>query len=819
MVVQAVGGLVQVLISALGNLTVALIHILLMVAGYNGYMDSPAITTGWVIVRDLANLFFVAIILIVSIGSIVNPERFGGVKKVFRVLLYALLVNFSRTIAGLFIDISQLVMLTFVNGFAQAAGGNFVEALGITKLTNITPGTTPIDFSSAMAGLLLGLLMFILITVIIAVMVVALVVRMVTLWMLVVLSPLAFALGSSDLTKQHYAEWWKKFAAELTTGPIVAFFLWLSLVTFQSTSGSAIVGPAGLKDNAAGSGETTGVTINAGDVEAYSQENLIRFVVATVMLLAGLGFAKEFSGLGGSLAGAAMSKGKQYARGAVSYVGKQSWAGAKTVGGIAAAPVTVPLARVGDGYNRLKGRAGRALGTFSRPDRSWFTRNIVGTFTRPASIAMTGSVGKRDAEADKKAREALQYASPEALSGVITNALTTDAEKRAASMKIIKDREYVGARRDDQDVLVRGRAEIFERAAEHLRGIQPGIDKDLDDIVKDGREKRPDAFYNPHDPRGRSQDQQIREAGAGLSRDEFFKLNINGMTDHDLQTLVGGIRPQVMEAIMERATGRQMDRLHQLVLPAGANAPRIDQAIDQEGIDWARVRVDAPAPPPPAGTPPPPPGTPPPPPIVNLLIGERQLMHGTPETRAQYRRNTERERIVEAHANDLRPRVGWDGTGPASGFNAAGQLHERLSDANLRRAEALVMAGGSLKQAYTMTERGGFGENTGKARRSFAESLNSSPARIEIALSLDASQMAPGTDAMRTVYENIGDPRHAADMVNVPRIARETGREEAFQQMVRSMHAIATAEAAATGNRTRLNAIEFNSEWRSMLPT
>jgi len=48
-------------------------------------------------------------------------------------LLFALLVNFSRTIAGIFIDISQLIMLTFVNGFAQAAGGNFVEALGITK--------------------------------------------------------------------------------------------------------------------------------------------------------------------------------------------------------------------------------------------------------------------------------------------------------------------------------------------------------------------------------------------------------------------------------------------------------------------------------------------------------------------------------------------------------------------------------------------------------------------------------------------------------------------------------------------------------------
>ena len=323
-----------------------------------------------------------------------------------------------------------------------------------------------------MGQLLLGLFIFVLMTVIIAVMVVALVVRMVTLWMLVVLSPLAFALGSSDLTKQHYAEWWKKFSAELTTGPIVAFFLWLSLVTFQRRPVRGSSGKAGLTDNAA---SAEPVSVSCGDGVMCQEPDMIRFIVAAVMLIAGLGFAKEFSGLGGSLAGAAAAKGKQYARGALGYVGKQSWAGAKKVGGVAAAPVTVPLTRVGDGYNRLKGRAGRALGTLSRPDRSWFTRNIVGTFTRPASIALTSSVGKRDAEADKKAREELQYASPEALSGVITSITTTDAEKRAASMKIIKDREYVGARRDavDEhgapDAVVRGRAEIFERAAAHLR--------------------------------------------------------------------------------------------------------------------------------------------------------------------------------------------------------------------------------------------------------------------------------------------------------------------------------------------------------------
>lgn len=791
-VVQAVGGIVQVLISVLGNLTVALIHILLMVASYNEYMSSPVITTGWVIVRDVANLFFVAIILVVSIGSIVNPERFGGVRKVFRILLYALLVNFSRTIAGLFIDISQLVMLTFVNGFAQAAGGNFVEALGITKITDVSSTSTGVTFSGIMGQLLLGLFMFIIITVIIAIMVVALVVRMVTLWMLVVLSPLAFALGSSELTHKHYAKWWEKFSAELTTGPIVAFFLWLSLVTFQSSAGpstgSTIVGPSGLKDNAAGAEPTK---IPCGQGVACEQDNLVRFIVATVMLLMGLSFSKEFSGLGGAMASAAASKGKQYARGAVGWAGKKSWAGAKKVGGVAAAPVTVPLARLGDGYNRAKGNLGRGLGKVST-SQNWAVRNILGTITRPMSIGLTTSAGKRDAEADKKAREALQYASPEALSGVIKSPLATDAEKRAASMKIVKEKAYVGARADSADSQEQARAKIFATAAGHLRGIRAGLDKDVDEIVKDGKEKRPDAFIDPK----KNHDDEIRSSGAALTRDDFNKLNLDGISENDLKTLVSGIRPEVMAAIMERTSGKKADRLNQIVMPRDADRARVEVAIDS-GVKLSGIDVHGA------------PATPGALPEVNKNIANAAMTHGSPEqiheNMQQLSKNKAANEIRDAHAQDVRDSTNWAAAGVSTGF-ASTAAGIRMADANLRNAEAATMLGASMTELYKIKDSGDFTDDRG--RNSFRETVAHSPARLSFVLNMKPAQMR--REVMDDLYNNL----NTADLAQMAAMARTDDEIKALTELVRNIDTM----AGMRGDTTRQMELVWNPDLNRLLP-
>mgnify|MGYP001597998492 FL=1 len=58
------------------KLTFWVLKFVIEVAGYNGYIDSPAVTVGWVMVRDMTNMFFIVVLLIISFGTILGLEHY-----------------------------------------------------------------------------------------------------------------------------------------------------------------------------------------------------------------------------------------------------------------------------------------------------------------------------------------------------------------------------------------------------------------------------------------------------------------------------------------------------------------------------------------------------------------------------------------------------------------------------------------------------------------------------------------------------------------------------------------------------------------------
>jgi len=70
---------------------------------------------------------FILILLIIAFATILRQESYSK-KLLPKLLIMAVLINFSRTIFGLLIDFSQVIMLTFVNAFS-AGGGYFIKAL------------------------------------------------------------------------------------------------------------------------------------------------------------------------------------------------------------------------------------------------------------------------------------------------------------------------------------------------------------------------------------------------------------------------------------------------------------------------------------------------------------------------------------------------------------------------------------------------------------------------------------------------------------------------------------------------------------------
>ena len=233
------------IVKLLASVLIVIIQILIAVSSYNDFIKAPAVTEGWTIVRDVANMFFVVVLLIIAISTILGIETYNYKKLLPKLLLMAILINFSKMICGLLIDVSQIATMTFVNGYREAAAGNFVTAFGLDQLLKFSGGD-PIrgegeDKAGSLEIVAALILAFVLVVVAIAVTlgtILIFLIRIVMLWFLVVLSPIAYLASTFPGGAKYSGQWWTEFTKYLIVSPAMAFFLWLSL-TVMSTADTA----------------------------------------------------------------------------------------------------------------------------------------------------------------------------------------------------------------------------------------------------------------------------------------------------------------------------------------------------------------------------------------------------------------------------------------------------------------------------------------------------------------------------------------------------------------------------------------------------
>lgn len=307
------------IISFEGQIIILMSRVLLNLMSYNGFVNAYAVTTGWTIVRDIANMFFILVLLMISIGTILRIESYNFKRLLPKVLLMAVLVNFSRTICGLMIDFAQVVMMTFAVSFASVAGaGDLMATLHISQMINASASIGPNKGLSISGMIVTGLLAVVLLAIaaiVILVMMVVIVMRMIMLWLLLVLSPLPFILTAFPSGQKYAQQWWQEFSKYVIVGPIMAFFLWLSLAV-SATGYTDAVG-----SNQAGLIEETKkdeTTVNTG-TESTSQifsgigdtKNFLSFVIGIGMLMGGLMITQQLGVAGGGFAGDMFGKIRQ----------------------------------------------------------------------------------------------------------------------------------------------------------------------------------------------------------------------------------------------------------------------------------------------------------------------------------------------------------------------------------------------------------------------------------------------------------------------------------------------------------------------------
>ncbi len=282
---DAVTAIIQLLawvVETLGKVFVFLVDIFLGFARYNGFGNAQPVQIGWVIVRDICNMFFIVILLISAFSTIIGWDsslRYNAVLP--KLLLMAILINFSRTLIQVLIDFSQVVMLTFVNAFRAAGAGNFTAAFRINQLLSMgesyTSGAAPESdlLAEVFASFLLALVLIVIANGVMLIMIAYVLGRIVLLWMMLILSPAAFFVTALPSRLQSgmaslSGKYWSRLAGVLTGGPVVMFFIYLTFAVLQSPP----VNPPTAPTDQAGQPVAGSVALDNGEQNLARQLNL-----------------------------------------------------------------------------------------------------------------------------------------------------------------------------------------------------------------------------------------------------------------------------------------------------------------------------------------------------------------------------------------------------------------------------------------------------------------------------------------------------------------------------------------------------------------
>ncbi|MFA6130940.1 MAG: hypothetical protein WC730_01605 [Patescibacteria group bacterium] len=403
---------------ALGKLITLCIGIVIIpVLGYNGFSTSNVISIGWPLVRDVVNMFVIILLLIIALKTMFTKQGVQEAQQqILRLFFAVVAVNFSRLLCLLFIDFGQVIMFTFVNAIKDIAAGNFVNLFQLNALMSmdtsqlttetITGGSTVSAFGylgSAYAAVsLLGIVLATLV-----ILAVVFVYRIVLLWVLVILSPIAFFMwGAKSILPQSGqlpgGDWWSKFTGSILLGPIMTFFLWLGLA---AASNGSIAASEGFDSPASTDAGSFNIGLYA---EVFQVDKILSLMIGVIII--GVGFqaaSSAASGMGG-IAGQLVSKGMgdKLVKGAFTmpyqYTKKAAVGaarGAYKVGGMAA----IEGARQLERRTGIGEATGKAIARFG----GGITRNVplVGTAVGGFVSGAGGALAARSTASEKVARE------------------------------------------------------------------------------------------------------------------------------------------------------------------------------------------------------------------------------------------------------------------------------------------------------------------------------------------------------------------------------------------------------------------------------
>lgn len=268
-----------------------------------------AITAGWTVFRDFANILIIGFFVFIAISIILGLSEFGQKRLIANVLVVAVLMNFSLLFTKLIIDGSNFVAYQVYTQIASSNGqttGQFniseriLTPMGISEVWN-TYGLVrdvSVKQNSGAAAFAFGLIGGMLLLAIAAVLLYGcflIAARGIMFIFLMLTAPIAFATYLiPTLSRGEYGwnSWWRMLINNAAFGPLLMILLAISLSILNAAGGRASV-PLG--DIIASPG--------AGGADAWM--TILVYIIGIGLIFTSLKLASSFAGAAGAGAGGA----------------------------------------------------------------------------------------------------------------------------------------------------------------------------------------------------------------------------------------------------------------------------------------------------------------------------------------------------------------------------------------------------------------------------------------------------------------------------------------------------------------------------------
>lgn len=233
--------------------------------------NSPGLLLAWGILRDIANMILLFGFIFMGINTILNLNKYPTRKAIPKLLIFAILMNFSLFAAQAIIDVSNVLASTMYTQASSAdcarqetatATGDFNAAVedleqcatnlgiaGSMMQASGLGGIFSLSGTNANAGLAsvatyIGLALFATIGAVVFIAAgIMLVVRAITLTMLMVISPIGFAALAIPQLEGQGKRWWSTLLNQSFFAPILILLI---LVSIKITEGLGGVNGGGL---------------------------------------------------------------------------------------------------------------------------------------------------------------------------------------------------------------------------------------------------------------------------------------------------------------------------------------------------------------------------------------------------------------------------------------------------------------------------------------------------------------------------------------------------------------------------------------------